>query len=250
MIRKHNSANRQREWRNRRGVTLVELLVAMTIFITLMSSLVLLFSGTVRTMRAATTSMEVHDIGRAAFEVLERDIYAAAASREQDVNFNFYGAPFGFMAVGADDRGRLSRVSYVLHPDAESEFFDSTLTESWQVVYNRVLAQARQLAVEENIDPDVLIPLVNDLFVGYYPMPDPENPTQELDFPVRVETWSLVRYEEPIDNLNVFHLPNDQQWPYIDPRDPNQMPPEFFEPESGLSLTEELLLTANLIRDV
>ena len=232
------------------GVTLVELLVATTIFLTLMSSLVLLFSGTVRTMRTANLSMEVHETGRAAFEVLERDIYAGFASREKGLETSFYGAPFGFMFVGSDELGRLGRISYVLHPDAESEVFDSVLTEPWAIVMNRVRAQAAQFAIENGFTPDEFVRGVEAVFIDSYPIPvaGTEPIMEPVEFQVRIETWSLVRYEEDLDDINTYFLPGtNEMWPYIDPLDPGR------DRDSGLESTDflysELATAANMLRN-
>ena len=238
------------------GVTLVEMLVATTIFITLMSSLVLLFTGTVRTMRTANLSMEVHETGRAAFEVLERDIYAGFASREKGLETSFYGAPFGFMFVGSDERGRLGRISYVLHPDADSVMFDSVLTEPWAVVLNRVRAQAAQYAIEAGITPDAFVRDIEAVFINSYPMPVTgiEPMMEPVEFQVNVDTWSLVRFEEDLDDINTYYLPNSVvtepfiEWPYIDPFDAGR------DRDSGLESTSllysELATAANLLRNV
>ena len=91
---------RPRRNRARGGFTLVELLVAMTIFITVMSSVMFLFSAAIRISKQGFQSQDAFEIARGAMDILERDLSRSFTSRDHGDVFNFYGTPIGFTFIG------------------------------------------------------------------------------------------------------------------------------------------------------
>ncbi len=103
-----------------RGFTLVELLVALTIFVTVMASVALVFNGAVRTSKQGFQNQEAFELARGAMKILERDLSRAFTNRDHGDNFSFYGTPIGFTYVGlisADESSapNMSRVTYVIY---------------------------------------------------------------------------------------------------------------------------------------
>ncbi len=108
--------------RDRRGFTLVELLVALTIFVTVMASVTLVFNGAIRTSKQGFQNQEAYELARGTMKVLERDLSRAFTNRDHGDNFNFYGTPIGFTFVGlisADESSvpNMARVTYVIYHD-------------------------------------------------------------------------------------------------------------------------------------
>ncbi len=107
---------------SRHGFTLVELLVALTIFVTVMASVTLVFNGAIRTSKQGFQNQEAYELARGTMKVLERDLSRAFTSRDHGDVFNFYGTPIGFTFVGlisADESSapNMARVTYVIFHD-------------------------------------------------------------------------------------------------------------------------------------
>lgn len=103
----------------RRGFTLVELLVAIAIFVTVMASVALVFNGAVRTSKQGFQNQEAYELARGAMKVIERDLSRAFTNRNRGDVFNFYGTPIGFTYVGLiyaneSSAPNMARVTYVI----------------------------------------------------------------------------------------------------------------------------------------
>jgi prepilin-type N-terminal cleavage/methylation domain-containing protein len=226
------------------GFTLVELLVAMAIFVTIMGGVTVLFTGAVRTVRQGNQIIDVFGMGRGALEVMARDLGTAFTARELGQYHQFYGRPNGFTFVGKLSDGRLGRVTYAIHPDVDSDAFETTMLEPWQNVWERAVTKADEIAVEQRLsdtDRVNLLQATSSLFQSAYPAPggyfvpldeslalgtnNPVNLTA-VEFSVRVQSHALLRYEEPgITDLDVFPPVYDTNgnrydWPYLDPVNP------------------------------
>jgi prepilin-type N-terminal cleavage/methylation domain-containing protein len=121
----HAEINVKRERTHRRaGFTLVELLVAVAIFTSLMAGVMLLFTSAVRTVRQAEQIREAYDVARGAMRVLQDDLVSAYSARERGDIFQFYGTPIGmtFIAFVEDEEGvpELARITYVLYHDDDA----------------------------------------------------------------------------------------------------------------------------------
>ena len=99
------------------GFTLVELLVALAIFMVIMGSLALLLSGAVNTANQGYAMMNAMERARGSMSVLEADLKTAFASPENQQFFQFYGEPNGFCYSGQLLGGGFGRVTYAVHVD-------------------------------------------------------------------------------------------------------------------------------------
>lgn len=222
------------------GFTLVELLVAMAIFVTIMGGVTVLFTGAVRTVRQGNQIIDAFSMGRGALEVMARDLGTAFTARELGQYHQFYGRPDGFTFVGKLSDGRLGRVTYAVHPDIDTRSFETVITEPWVNVWERAITRAGDVADAQRLsDPDrfALLDATSALVQAAYPAPsglfadwrtnarDPRD-SQPVPFTVRVLSHAMLRYEEPgVTDLDVFPPlrdfgGNDVPWPYIDPVDP------------------------------
>jgi type II secretory pathway pseudopilin PulG len=109
-----------RSERGRAGFTLVELLVALAIFITVMAIVALVFSAAVRTTKQGAQNQEAFELARAAMRLFERDLSRAFTNRDHGDVYSFYGTPIGFtyvgmIAVDGQDAYNLARVTYVIY---------------------------------------------------------------------------------------------------------------------------------------
>lgn len=137
----------------RRGFTLTEVLVAMAIFITIITGVVALFSGAVSTTRAGYRSIDAIDAGRIGIAKIESDLQSAFTAAEFGDRYQFYGRPEGFTFVGVGDTGDLSRVTYVINRLNGDNDFDTVISESLSNLCLRAIAQ-----VQEGVRNDRLTP--------------------------------------------------------------------------------------------
>jgi len=113
----------------RLGFTAIELLVAIAIFITLMAGVTGLFTGIIRTVQGSYATMDAMENIRASMAVFEADLKQSFARSDLEDSYAFYGEPTGFVYIGADRTGKLSRVTYVLHVDPEQTESDRLQTQ-------------------------------------------------------------------------------------------------------------------------
>ncbi|MBI5093207.1 MAG: prepilin-type N-terminal cleavage/methylation domain-containing protein [Candidatus Hydrogenedentes bacterium] len=105
------------------GFSLVELLVAMAVFGTVMAGITMLFVSSVRSVKQGTQNIDAFSTARATFDVIDRDLTTAFTSRDRGDYYNFFGTPIGFTFIGVVDTSgfaggggdNLARITYVLH---------------------------------------------------------------------------------------------------------------------------------------
>lgn len=119
----------------RAGFTLVEMLVAVAIFLALMAAVSLVFSLSVRLSEETFQKQEAFEIARAAMGVLEQDINRIYTSRDTGANSTFYGSPYGMtfiMKIQADNSPNfdLARVTYVFHRSAGSKVLQAQIDDN------------------------------------------------------------------------------------------------------------------------
>ncbi len=203
-----------------RGLSLVEMLVAMAIFIVLLAGVSLLFSGAIDAVRSGYVNQEAFERARSSMTVLERDLSSAFTAREFGDYYAFYGGPRGFSFVGVIDTGALARVTYVAHPTADAIRYESSYAEKYGVLYERAKYQGGMQLVARFVA--MVLPDLQVAFPGLShadavnPKPDPDDATTwnlplldyMLEFdPVVVETQSIVRFVETGRNdLNTFEV--------------------------------------------
>lgn len=219
----------------RAGFTLTELLVAMAIFLILMSGLATMFDAAVSSARQGYASIDAYENARNAISTIDRDLSGAFVSEEFGDLYNFYGRPDGFMFVGTLEGGDVGRVTYAFHPEADKLGFETTIGMQWNVARQNIARQFQRIAWENGIVGPAADTLINDALVQFdtaYPQPPdtPSTPGEErvIDINVRMETESLIRYEEPgLSDLDTFDMTVDGatnldwRFAYVDPIEPS-----------------------------
>ncbi|HNR29252.1 MAG TPA: prepilin-type N-terminal cleavage/methylation domain-containing protein [Candidatus Hydrogenedentes bacterium] len=191
-----------------RGMSLVEILVAMAIFIVLLAGITLLFSGAIDAVRTGYVNQEAFERARSSMTQLERDLAGAFTAREFGDYYAFYGGPKGFSFVGVVE-GRLARVTYVAHPTVDSIRYQSSYTESYETLRQRAWDQGGA-ALQSRFE---------EVFAG-----DVRGDIVDIDS-VTVVTQSLVRYVEPgRTDLDTFEIKRANgtrlTWPTLDRIEP------------------------------
>lgn len=225
-----------------RGMSLVELLVAMVIFIVLLSGLSILFTGAIDATRTGYLNQEAFERVRGSLAVIERDLTGAFTAREYGDYYQFFGGPQGFCFVGMPEGGGLARVTYVIHPSTEAIRFTASHMETYGNLHNRLRQQV------EAYPDTTLFPRFLSLIDTQLPgVPDPDLDASDLsqvlretmvDFPeVLVETQSLLRYVEPErGDLDTFVIKRRDgsilQWPELDLDHPDGDLYERTDPDS------------------
>ena len=112
--------------RKSHGFTLVELLVALGIFATLMSGILVLFVGSIRTVNQGRQSINAHEMARGAQMVFQNDLVSGFTSRDHADVYNLVGTPVGMVFIGTS-RGNattsanaasvpgVARITYVIY---------------------------------------------------------------------------------------------------------------------------------------
>jgi len=129
-----------RQTRGTRGFTMVETLVAMAILITVISGVVLVYSGAVRTVRIAYAANDNFEIGRSVHAALQRDLERAFTARQYGKYFQFHGQPLALSFVGALEDGKLGRVTYAINRLDDKNDFIMKETQNLQTVLQRAMA--------------------------------------------------------------------------------------------------------------
>jgi len=109
--------------RSRQGLTLVELLIAITITVTLLTGIFALFFSVMQTVSRGFMVQQGFELGRGTLAVIQRDLNNAHTSRSTGETLTFVGTPIGFSFIASLDNNptnsdSLSRVTYVIHQDS------------------------------------------------------------------------------------------------------------------------------------
>jgi len=163
-----------------RGFTLVELIVALAIFATVMAGVAGVFISTLHGSNATRAKLEVVEQFRAVSDFIARDISCAYRSKDLDDCFTFMGGTdrIAFIALtqnfGEDDAD-LSLISYYLLPDPESS--DRNPNEQ----YKRLIRLAIPMSFE-----------AVEAFVDSYPQESVDMPGMEV--PVAEQPYEPDEY--------------------------------------------------------
>ncbi|MBI4557330.1 MAG: type II secretion system protein [Candidatus Hydrogenedentes bacterium] len=112
------------------GFTLVELLVAIAIIMSVLAGVALVFTGAVRAVRTGQQSMDAQELARSVQNVMARDLSSAFTARDFGNLYEFFGTPIGMTFVGvvrarlASDTPNLARVTYVVHTSVGNVDFE------------------------------------------------------------------------------------------------------------------------------
>jgi prepilin-type N-terminal cleavage/methylation domain-containing protein len=98
-----------RRYRRRNGFTLVEMLVALAIFGTVMAGISIVFLSSLRAWHASRETQSVFEMGRAALRVMEQDITTAFGSVERGELRTLVGGPDWLSFVGITENPKTAR---------------------------------------------------------------------------------------------------------------------------------------------
>ena len=169
---------------SRRGVTLIELLVAMAIFIAVISSVIVMFNSVTNTVRRSYRTMDAYEQARSSLLAVERDVKVSFAAPAAGADLQFYGEPYGFVLIGVSPEQELGRLSYAVHRDtsrmtAEGRGEIITVFRNWAYLQN------------DNLDIDLGV---------YYDLTD-----EYIEVEVEVVYGLLVRvYENAVTDMSRF----------------------------------------------
>jgi prepilin-type N-terminal cleavage/methylation domain-containing protein len=178
------------------GFTLPELLVALTIFLTVAGGIALLFTGSIRTVRVGHQNITVNEHIRAAMDLLETDLTHAFTSRTYGDYYTFYGTPIGMTFVGLvrptrnDARPNLSRVTYVLYAASPHGFtsYEDYVPGNTPVTYQllRYVEPNR-----DNLESLPISPRIENNQLVSAPWPDPFGAEPIEGGPISNVYWEL-----------------------------------------------------------
>ncbi len=199
------------------GLTLVELLIAMGIFLIIMSGVTLLFANASSSVTQANMAMEGYESARASMARLERDFSLAFVSRETGSTNHFYGQPNGLCFTGALESGRLSRITYAIQP-RHDKAFNTTTSQPIVDLINRAKRYDQRRGIA-NSDPKSAELALGQYLTAKEIVWTPDSVTN-VELPIRVVPAALIRYEESgAADLETFPLPsadNKLVWPNIE----------------------------------
>jgi len=233
----------------RAGFSLVEVVVAMAILVTVLSSVVLLYNGAVRTTLQGYANIDNREIGRTVLNSIERDMETAFTAREYGKFYQFHGTPNGFSYVGVLPDGKLGRVTYAMNRLDNKYDYQSEFVIGFRLLLERAIQQKSQGATNppqaginfarvlvETLILDTVLPTEaleafdNAATQGLADLAAAQNSGVTLfwklgslvandgtDFEnyavemiVNIETTYLLRLEEPgVSDLTSFDLPPD-----------------------------------------
>ncbi|MCC6144037.1 MAG: prepilin-type N-terminal cleavage/methylation domain-containing protein, partial [Candidatus Hydrogenedentes bacterium] len=198
------------------GLTLVELMVAMAIFVTVLSGTLLLFNGAISTVRQGYRTMEAFEKARGSMTVLERDLTGAFTARDVGQDFQFYGRPNGFTFVGNVD-GSMARVTYAVNDRAARGEFRAELVERYGLLNIRAIEHDKRRGNDPSVNAPIAVALAEYLILsGQLPATATTVPADlylaaqaeaagepfgtpmdiNVRIPILVTTGGLVRYVE------------------------------------------------------
>jgi len=163
------------------GFTLVEIIVAVAIFLVLMSGLALLFTGSLRAVRQTNMRLDAFDRADTALQVMKNDLTTAFTSAELGDVYSFYGTPTGMTFIGTvkanpyeSSETHIARITYVIFND-----------------WNNMSTY-----------PDVAFP---EFDVDVDDNSTPNDPSDDIRTPIPGYGYQLIRYVEPgVGDLESF----------------------------------------------
>lgn len=172
----------------KRGMSLIELIVAMAIFTIIMSGVMVTFTSVTNTVRRSYRTMDTFEATHGALMTVEQDVQTAFSAPAIGADFHFYGEPYGFVFVGIGADETLGRLTYAVHVDTSR--MESPATFGWR---------GERVTIPRDW---------NDVYVTgletYYTQPGPMD-SQYVDFEVEVLFGLLLRkYEENINSAERF----------------------------------------------
>ncbi|MCX8064118.1 MAG: prepilin-type N-terminal cleavage/methylation domain-containing protein [Candidatus Hydrogenedentes bacterium] len=110
---------------NSRGITLVELLVAMAILSIILTGLVAVFVSAIETTHQGYMIKEGYNNARVAMELLTKDLERACTLTDQGEKIQIYGTPTSLTFLTILDNGEIGRVTYFFAPSPNIPPFET-----------------------------------------------------------------------------------------------------------------------------
>ena len=116
------------------GFTLVEMLIAVALLLSLLAGVVVLFNGSLRAVRTGNQHIDVQEEARGALAIIKEDLMTGFGSVAHSDSNTFYGTPIGMTFIGLTKSGNTgsinqARITYVVFceqapadPDKYGEF--------------------------------------------------------------------------------------------------------------------------------
>ncbi len=180
------------------GFTLAELLVAMALFAVLMSSVVLLFVGSIRSAKTGYQQIDAFDKARSALTVVQNDLVSGFTSHQSADLHSFYGTPIGMTFVGL-----------VSSSTGSGNFNVARIT---YVVYNKVINKGILIDDTGDAYPYRFPEALENQIVGAdgtpISLPGPDGTMKPMVDQLDAYPYPLLRYVEVgATDLNTFPIP-------------------------------------------
>jgi len=120
------------------GFTMVELLVAIALFAVLMSGVVMLFVGSVRSARTSYQQLDAFEKARSALTIVQNDLVTGFSSHQSSDLHTFYGTPIGMTFIGLVPSStgsgdfNVARITYVVYNQPTDAMFPGVLEHKWK----------------------------------------------------------------------------------------------------------------------
>lgn len=111
----------------KRGMTLIEVVVAMAILSIILTGLVTMFVSAIESTHQGYMIKESYGNARSAMEVLARDLERACTLANRGEKVQFYGTPTALTFVTMLDNGQVGRVTYFFAPSPSIPVFETWL---------------------------------------------------------------------------------------------------------------------------
>ena len=245
-----------------RGFSLTELLVAMTILVTVMGGIGALYAGAVRSFNTGKVLSKNFENSRSLLNVLSQDLSNAFSAAEFGDQYKFHGTKLGFTFVGVNSSNKIGRITYVTNPNANPLLFETQTMKSYAATRNTVQNQTRnwliQNGVLDNNTREGAVSGVGIIFDNVFntgaPFPDNLTPDTSgdfsMEFDVLIQTQGILRYGEfdvsgsndapAYQDLNTFSVTTQYGqnllWPYVDPYDSDNDQPDRLEYSTPLNV--------------
>lgn len=212
-----------------RGMTLIEVIVAMAILSIILTGLVTMFVSAIESTHQGYMIKESYGNARSAMEVLARDLERACTLSNRGEKVQFYGTPTTLTFVTMLDNGQVGRVTYFFAPSPSIPVFETWLPigpkDNLRDRLEKAKAMKReankipngdvsmfiddiltriQASLPSNCDVATIVNTLNSLLTAGDPFPEVQSEmnvgtqfsTDEQAFRVRIQPMALFRVEE------------------------------------------------------
>ncbi len=223
---------------NTKGMTLIEVIVAMTILSIILTGLVTMFVSAIESTHQGYMIKESYGNARSAMEVLARDLERACTLANRGEKVQFYGTPTALTFVTMLDNGQVGRVTYFFAPSPSIPVFETWLpigpkdklperiekekgmkreankipNVSATYFFDDILSRI-QATLPPNCDVSTIVNTLNSLLTGGDPFPEVQSEmnvgtqfsVEEQAYRVLIQPMALFRVEE-ISKTNIIDI--------------------------------------------